>query len=218
MTALGYVLFRNEYWFPGMVGGAGECSQIYRDYPNWPADGRFKLELYYMIQLGIHFFSLFEMVIIKRKTELKFHEYCLHHSIAVSLIMFSIMSNQVTDGVVVLIIHDASDILMAFARFYIELDCAKKWISNMTYIFMILIWIWMRIIVFPFCCLTNLYISRPTENDSWNMISFEYNYILVMAIVLYGMHLFWTFLIIKIGLKSIGKKSWDNVHDKKVKH
>ena len=49
------------------------------------------------------------------------------------------------------------------------------------------------------------------------MISFEYNYILVMAIVLYGMHLFWTFLIIKIGLKSIGRKSWDNVHDKKIK-
>lgn len=39
-----------------------------------------------------------------------------------------------------------------------------------------------------------------------------------MAIVLYCMHMFWTFLIIKIGLKSIGKKGWDNVHDKKIKH
>jgi len=75
--------------------------------------------MYFMIQLGIHFFSLFEMVVLKRKTERKFYEYVLHHSVAVSLILFSTMSNQIAVGTMILIIHDASDIFMAFSRLYI---------------------------------------------------------------------------------------------------
>ena len=68
ITVFAYVLFRNEYWFPTMVGGCGACSEMYRNYPNWPNNSQFKLEVYFMMQLGVHFFSLFEMVIIKRKT------------------------------------------------------------------------------------------------------------------------------------------------------
>ena len=117
---------------------------IFKDYPNWPEDSRFKLELYFMIQLGIHFFSLFEMIVIKRKTELKFYEYVLHHSVAVSLILFSSMSNMITSGALTLIVHDASDILMALTRFYIETARASKLVSNILYMAMTLIWIWMR--------------------------------------------------------------------------
>lgn len=170
-----------------------------------------------MIQLGVHFFSLFEMVIIKRKTELKFYEYVLHHSVAVSLILFSTMSNQITSGAMTLIVHDASDILMAFTRFYIETAGASKFKSYFSSISMIVVWIWMRIVVFPYCILANVYMNSPTSQDDWSMISFEYNYLLTMAFVLYGMHLFWTYLIIKIMLKSSGKGNIENIHDKKIK-
>jgi len=63
--------------------------------------------------LGVHAFSVFEMVVIKRQTEKKFHEYLLHHFIAASLILFSIMSNQMVAGSMILLVHDMSDILMA---------------------------------------------------------------------------------------------------------
>lgn len=43
VTALAYILFRNDYWFPSMVGGCGSCSMIYKDYPNWPAASSSKL-------------------------------------------------------------------------------------------------------------------------------------------------------------------------------
>lgn len=43
VTILAYVLFRNEYWFPTMVGGCGSCSMLYKDYPNWPAGSSSKL-------------------------------------------------------------------------------------------------------------------------------------------------------------------------------
>ena len=157
-----------------MIGGSGSCSNTYENFPNWPENEgtRLKIEIYYMIQLGIHFFSLFEMVVIKRKTELKFYEYVLHHSIAVSLILFSIVTNQIKAGCITLMIHDASDIMMAFTRFYIETANFKKAIQNICYIVMISVWIYCRIIVFPFCVISNMYNARPTPRDLWFMISF----------------------------------------------
>jgi hypothetical protein len=45
----------------------------------------------------------------------------------------------------------------------------------------------MRIVVFPFCLLANVYANKPTPHDEWYIISFEYGYLLTMAFVLYGM-------------------------------
>jgi hypothetical protein len=46
-----------------------------------------------MIQLGVHIFSVFEMIVIKRGKERKYYEYLLHHCVAASLILFSMMCN-----------------------------------------------------------------------------------------------------------------------------
>ncbi len=172
VTILAYMLFREDYWFPGMVGGCGSCLQIYKEYPNWPSTSTKNLEMYFMIQLGIHFFSLFEMIVIKRKIERKFYEYMLHHTVAASLILFSTTSNQIAAGAMILIVHDASDILIAFTRAFIETKFDNKRMSTIVYMMATLIWIWMRIIVYPFCLLANVYDNRPTEKDPWRMISF----------------------------------------------
>jgi len=29
-SILAYYLFKDEYWFPSIVGGCGQCSQIYK--------------------------------------------------------------------------------------------------------------------------------------------------------------------------------------------
>lgn len=75
------------------------------------------------------------------------------------------------------------------------------------------IWIYLRIIVFPYCLLANVYANKPTPQDEWYMISFEYSYLLIMAFVLYGMHLFWTFFLIKQGIRSLAGKNFKNTHD-----
>ena len=123
--------------------------------------------MYFMIQLGIHFFSLFELVVLKRKTERKFYEFILHHSVAVSLMLFSTMSNQIVAGAMILIIHDTSDIFMAFSRLYIETKFQAKWTANLCYFITTTVWIWMRIIVYPFCLLAQVYANRPTPKDMW---------------------------------------------------
>lgn len=78
-----------------------------------------------MIQLGVHVFSVFEMMVIKRKTEKKYYEYLLHHFMAASLIFFSMMCNEITAGTMILIVHDFSDIFIAATRAYFDMDIAK---------------------------------------------------------------------------------------------
>jgi len=66
--------------------------------------------------------------------------------------------------------------------------------------------------VFPFCILANVYVNSPIVTDEWYMISFEYKYLLTMAIVLFGMHIYWTYYLLKTGINSIVNKKMTNGH------
>lgn len=127
--------------------------------------------MYLLVQLGIHFYSLFEMVVFK-KSEPKFYELVMHHTVAASLILFALLSNQIAAGSIILIVHDASDILLSLARYYVETAGCIKMITGIIYTGMLLVWIWLRIIAYPICLLANVYINRPREHDQWMMISF----------------------------------------------
>jgi hypothetical protein len=37
-----YYFFGHEYWFPKLLGGSGECSDILKSYPNWPSEATTK--------------------------------------------------------------------------------------------------------------------------------------------------------------------------------
>ena len=121
MTVITFRVFSKEHWFPTFIGGEGSCNQIYRHYPNWPNenDNKSNMEIYYMIQFGVHLYEIYEVLFIKGPSYRKFYEWLLHHFISVMLIFFSLLSNQVAMGLVVLFVHDASDIFSALARGYI---------------------------------------------------------------------------------------------------
>ncbi len=89
----------------------------------------------------------------------------LHHVIAASLILFSLMSNQMLAGAMILIIHDMSDILIAGGRAYLETIYETKVKSGIVYLLTIAVWIFCRILVFPFCLLSNVWVNSPLPTD-----------------------------------------------------
>lgn len=124
-TLAAFLIFRKEPWFTGMIGGEGQCSRMYDHFPNWPNEKRSELEIFFMLQLGVHIFSVLELVVAKRHTDRKFYENFLHHFVAASLILCSMACNEITAGVVIVVVHDCSDILLAFCRSYIETTLPK---------------------------------------------------------------------------------------------
>ena len=138
----------------------------------------------------------------------------MHHSVACSLILFSMMCNKIAVGVMILIVHDASDIFLAGARFYFEAHFKKNNLVSMVMIVLLFgVWIYMRLIVYPFCLLANVYINIPLPTDEWYIIKYEFTYLAVMASMLVGMHVYWTFFLFTSAYSSLGKKQIVNSYD-----
>jgi len=68
-------------------------------------------------------------------------------------------------GAMILIVHDMSDILMAGCRAYLETIYEKKLYSAVGYLLLLTVWIFCRILVFPFCLLANVWVNSPIPTD-----------------------------------------------------
>ncbi len=135
-----------------MMGGEGECKLIYREFPDWPSQAVApKIEIFYMVQLGIHFFSMIEIVTIRRKTDRKYYEFLLHHFMATTLILFSLLTNNVAVGTIILFLHNFSDVTAAFVRALVETKFNSILVDAIFWVLAVINWSYMRTIVFPFC-------------------------------------------------------------------
>ena len=80
-------------------------------------------------------------------------------------------------------------------------------------LFIFVAWIYFRLVVFPFCLLSNVYINQPLPSDEWYIIRYEYLYLLALAFILVGMHIYWTFWMFKSLYTSLVKKKIVNNYD-----
>jgi hypothetical protein len=62
-------------------------------------------------------------------------------------------SNQIAAGVIIIIIHDTSDIFSSFCRGYIETKFRNKLTMVIGFLTMLFSWVYLRAIVYPFCIL-----------------------------------------------------------------
>lgn len=77
------------------------------------------MEIFILVQLGFHLFSLFELMFIIGRSYPKYYESMLHHCITVTLIVFSTMSNWVTVGITIMVVHDTSSVFSSGGRAYL---------------------------------------------------------------------------------------------------
>lgn len=96
----------------------------------------------------------------------------LHHCVTVTLILFSMMSNQVAAGVIIVIVHDASSVFSSGGRAYLESKFVSRLGMQATFFFMIASWTYLRSIVFPFCLLAQTWANRPLQDSFYSIINF----------------------------------------------
>lgn len=163
-----YFAFRQEYWFPQSAGGEGSCNLIYRDYPDWPASRRSEMEAYFCFQLGVHVFSLVELI-FARTNDRKYYEWMLHHTVAVTLIFFSLLCNEIIIGIMILVVHDFSDVFLSSARFFAEAQLPFFIKNKVTEGYMaaqlFFTWIYFRLTLYPFCLISAIYNNVPTPSQ-----------------------------------------------------
>lgn len=94
-----------------MMGGSGDLSNLFIDYPNWSKPAYF--DLFYIASTGYHIESCVTHILSERNSD--FIEMTLHHILTLNLIVFSYLSCFTKVGVLILWLHNWSDIFTALA-------------------------------------------------------------------------------------------------------
>lgn len=172
----------------------------------------FKMTLFYLIEIGFYIqavpFLLFEEV--RRKDWL---ESLVHHIVTLVLMYYSWYANFTRAGVMVMLLHDISDIFLEaakLARYAEREDMATGLFATFA-----LSWVILRVILFPIMVVSRIVI------DPVVLIAVPYNInpqphyaiLSTLFMLLYFLHLYWTWLIWKVIERQLTKGGVDDVRE-----
>lgn len=209
-TVFGYYYFY-EY-IPQIMGGPSNCAVNFRGYPYFQ-DTKWLRE-YYLLQLGNHLYRTIDQCIRKRN-DVKFWEYFLHHFLAMVLVVHSYASHWTRPGSLVLLSHDFTDIFLSSVRAQEALKYKIPYFFPIYFFITVCTWIYMRGIVFPACIMSTaweLYFldSYPPRARICDL------FFAIMTVFLCVMNFYWIYALSKVGLKSLFTRSYANVYDPKL--
>ncbi|XP_077128901.1 ceramide synthase 6 isoform X3 [Ranitomeya variabilis] len=133
----------------------------------------------------------------------------LHHLATISLITFSYVNNMVRVGTLVMCLHDMADVLLEAAKMANYSKCQK--LCDLLFVVFAVVFVIARLGVFP------LWILNTTLFESWEIVGpypswWVFNLLLLL---LQSLHLFWSYLIVKIACKAISRGKtgkWNPLH------
>lgn len=181
----GLIILLNRGWF-------WDQRECWRDYPLQPIETA--LFWYYQLELGFYLSLLLCVSVdVKRKD---FREQVLHHLATILLLVFSYCSNYLRVGSLVLLLHDASDVILELAK---SLNYGTGWRTTCDCLFIIfaVIFILTRLVIFPFWIIhTTLLLSMEVFSPFSGYYFFN-----TLLLVLQGLHVFWAALILRMAHK-----------------
>lgn len=186
LSIIGFVLLKNENYFPKELGGNGDIEQMWVDLPYQNQSKN--IYYYYVIALSYHLHSLIDQ--FKYYGKPSFGDMMLHHIITIGLILFSFFNNYARIGTLVLFVHDISDIFGALTKMSMHLSYEIITIFN--YIMMLVLWAYFRLYVYPFKVINSALKQVPYPHHEKN------KFLILLMASLVVLHVYWfgTFLIV----------------------
>ncbi|XP_028297296.1 ceramide synthase 2 [Gouania willdenowi] len=145
---------------------------------------------YYVLEMSFYGCLLFSVAFdVKRKD---FKEQIIHHLATLMLLSFSWCVNYIRIGTLVMLVHDASDVLLESAKLFNY----AKWEKTCKTIFVVFAIVFMvtRLIIFPFWLIHCTWVYPVLYYPPF----FGYYFFNGMLMVLLCLHMFWAFLIVRM--------------------
>jgi ceramide synthetase len=142
---------------------------------------------------GYHFAGLIDLFKAENRNHKSFIEYSMHHIITMYLLIFSYLGNLII-GAPVLFIHNISDTMVALMRFFSDTD--YQGVMPVLTISMVITWIYTRIFCFGVLIYEVIFSMEYFATYQWLHPIFG-----GLLISLYILHIFWTYLMLKIVYK-----------------
>ena len=137
-----------------------------------------------------------------------FYEMLLHHVVTLSLIALCFITNHIALGVLISFVHDITHIPMHCLKILSNGSNIK--VLLMAYVSLVSIWIYERIYVFGAVIIYSVYLVeaeiRLETGNGYN----ELTAYLVLLSILWIFHIFWIYLILRMGYRFATK---GEVHD-----
>ncbi|VDM53954.1 unnamed protein product [Angiostrongylus costaricensis] len=171
---------------------------------------------YYILEASFYWALLIGTVCIDiRRAD--FMQMTLHHAITILLLYISWTMNMVRVGTLVLFVHDAADIFIEMAKIvrYAEWKNAL----NVLFVVFIIVWTATRLIYYPFWIIRSVWFDAPEMIQSsyqWTNIwqrPVVPRILMVMLSSLLVLHIFWTYVILKVACKSMKGGELDDVRE-----
>ncbi|KAJ0001901.1 hypothetical protein NQD34_001697 [Periophthalmus magnuspinnatus] len=161
---------------------------------------------YYILEMSFYCSLLLSVAFdIKRKD---FREQIIHHCATLVLLSFSWCVNYIRVGTLVMLVHDASDVLLESAKLFNY----AKWETTCKSLFVLFAIVFMltRLVIFPFWLIHCTWVYPPHYYPPF----FGYYFFNVMLLILQALHLFWAYLILRMVHKFVfGKLTKDERSD-----
>ncbi|KAF4528581.1 hypothetical protein B566_EDAN015801 [Ephemera danica] len=158
---------------------------------------------YYMFSMSFYWsLTMSQFFDVKRKD---FWQMFVHHMATIMLMAFSWMCNLTRIGTLVLVVHDCGDILLEAAKSAKYANYQRT--CDLFFIFFTALWLITRLGIYPFWIIYSTSIEAPTIVEMFPAY-YIFNSLLLLLLVL---HIFWTYLIMRIVYNSIvaGKMDGD---------
>lgn len=184
-----------------LLGGNQRDPLYYHNYPCLAIPRN--LDDFYIFKLSYHLYELFYSVAYQRKRS-DFPEYFLHHLMTWSLIFFSYSLNMLTQGSIVMLVHDVTDLSVTI--FKLTIDVTPIAVQAVGYFSMLASWIYFRIWFFPCYIIYKLYEEcyggNICKNVNYSMLNMLFAFISGLACL----HIFWLYLMLKGMLRRLSSR------------
>jgi len=140
-------------------------------------------------------------------------EMMVHHAVTISLLIISFLTNFFRVGVVILLIHDVSDILLETAKVlnYTAKPLSHQWmkpiIADGAFVVFAVTFIVTRLVIYPGFVLKSVFGDGYQEFKVGWLGAYIYSTLLLS---LQALHIFWTYLIVKMIVRLV---VWGIVED-----
>ncbi|TMW63832.1 hypothetical protein Poli38472_002773 [Pythium oligandrum] len=188
ISTLGYLVMKDEKWFPTSLGGSGEaaeCVRVFNEPPSVP------LKFYVLVQFAYQVHNLIFMGFIR-----PFYpgtlEFVTHDLVAMLLIASTYLVNYVPLAALVGFLNDACDAIQYIYRVVVDSD--RRLLVVPVYLAFLPAWIYTRLYVFPTEFIYNTLHNLARENPD---VALGYLYplnALLIALQAMQVHWFWLFL------------------------
>lgn len=192
--AFGAVVLRGKEW-------AVDLNLCWKGYPYQEVSD--DVRWFYLMQLGIYVQLLFTQFVEERKKD--FVEMVVHHVATIILVLFSYYANFVRIGVLVLVVHDASDPFLELAKL---LNYARfQRLCDACFVCFAVTFGVTRLYVYPFHVFWSAYFESYAEIGYWN----SWGIFNALLGVLQLLHLYWFWIIVRMvyGFLAAGKVAKD---------